>query len=101
MTNEKQIIEELQPVLNRIRSSPLPSIPGVGGRFYLQIQQIRVEAASQICRALLVRTQSRHGDQQAEALRKSLDSIRVELLSIYPDLEAMLDPATWPDVRVH
>ena len=99
MTNEKQIIEELQPFLNRITSSPLPSIPGVGGRFYLQIQQIRVEAVTEICWSLLARTQHRLGDAAAEELRRELDPIRVQLLAEFPELLELLGASTWPNLR--
>ena len=101
MTNESQIITDLQPFIEQITAAPLPSLPNAGSRFYLQIQQIRVEAVSQICCSLLVRAQRRSGDDAAEALRLALDSIRLELLQKFPDLAELLDPATWPNLRRH
>lgn len=98
MTEQTQaIIESLTPFIEQITAAPLPSSNGAGGRFYSQIHRIRIEAVSQICCKLLVRTQARHGDQAAESLRRSLDPIRESLLAKFPDLAELLDAETWPE----
>ena len=94
----EKLIEELQPFLNRITSAPLPSIPGAGSQCYSQIHRIRIEAISNICRSLLVRTQRKHGYEAANELYLSLDSIRLDLLARFPDCTALLDAGTWPGI---
>ena len=91
----EQLINDLRPFLDRITNAPLPSVADAGSYFYSQIHRIRVEAVSEICCSLLVRTQSRHGDQAAESLRLALEPIRESLLAEYPDCAALLDE-TWP-----
>ena len=97
----EKLIEELQPFIEKITGAPLPSIPGMDGRFYLQIQQIRVEAVTEICWSLLARTQHRLGDAAAEELRRELDPIRVQLLAEFPELLELLGASTWPNLRRH
>jgi len=68
------MLEQLKPHIEQITSAPLPVIPGGDIEFYLQIETIRCQAATQICANWL----EKHDDAE------SLESIRADLLRRYP-----------------
>lgn len=94
-------IEELTAFVRAITGAPLPSVPGAGVAFYLEIESMRCEAATNLCLEKVERYRKRHGNEAAESLRFAFETIRTELLMEYPACAALLDPATWPMKRVH
>jgi len=80
------MIENLKPHIQQITSAPLPVIPGGDLEFYLQIEGIRCQAATQICANWL----EKHDDAE------SLESIRADLLKRYPACADLLTVENWP-----
>ena len=97
----RHVVDRLLPFVRKITGEPLPSVPGAGVDFYLEIEAIRCAGVTKICADLIERHRSHHGDAGVESLRRALDPIRLGLLSEFPACAAMLDQGTWPAIRMH
>ena len=93
--------DRLMPFVRKITAAALPNVPGAKADFYLEIEAIRCAGVTKLCNDWLERYRVLSGDDLSGSARHALDSVRTELLRIYPACAAMLDLATWPANRQH